>query len=433
MSTSVSVAPQIAAPRSADAGSASQRVKPSLARQLSDSKILYTFQGVPDAGQPEGGLIAANGTLYGTTDEGGDRGCHFKLGCGTVYEISTSGEEHTLYSFKGVKKKDGSDPQAGLINLNGTLYGTTTIGGGGKCFLYKYTTCGTVFAVSKSGTERVLYRFKGGADGGNPLAGLIAVNGVLYGTTARGGNWGTVFEVTTSGKERVLYRFKGGRDGGYPEAGLVGVDGEKNLLYGTTFNGGSRCSAAAAGCGTVFEVSTSGKEQILYRFKGGTDGANPTAALIAAHGSLYGTTLGGGIYQCGYSSEAGCGTVFEVSTSGHERALYNFQGGTDGEGPVGSLVVVNGMFYGTTSAGGNNVCTRYISSQQVSVGCGTVFSVSTAGHEQVVFRFARPRQANYPNSALTALNGVLYGTTAAGGGGYCSPGYYNGFGTVFRI
>ncbi len=58
--------------------------------------------------------------------------------------------------------------------------------------------CGTVFAVSLTGKERVLYRFKGRPDGSVPYAGLLGVNGTLYGTTSQGGtnNGGTIFRIS---------------------------------------------------------------------------------------------------------------------------------------------------------------------------------------------------------------------------------------------
>jgi uncharacterized repeat protein (TIGR03803 family) len=67
------------------------------------------------------------------------------------------------------------------------------------------------------------------------------------------------------------------------------------------------------------------KYKSLYSFKGGTDGELPYAALIAVGGKLYSTTYEGGA--------SGVGTVFEVSTSGKERVLYSF--GTDGAYPAG--------------------------------------------------------------------------------------------------
>jgi uncharacterized repeat protein (TIGR03803 family) len=55
---------------------------------------------------------------------------------------------------------------------------------------------GTVFSITTSGTLTVLHRFGGSGDGDEPVAGLINVNGTLYGTTRAGGEkggYGTVF------------------------------------------------------------------------------------------------------------------------------------------------------------------------------------------------------------------------------------------------
>ena len=64
----------------------------------------------------------------------------------------------------------------------------------------------------QTGTEKVLHNFQGGADDGNdPVAGLIDVHGKLYGTTSQGGkyNAGTVFSITRPGREKVLHSFQG--------------------------------------------------------------------------------------------------------------------------------------------------------------------------------------------------------------------------------
>lgn len=142
-------------------------------------------KGNPDGSNPIGSLIDVNGVLYGTTYGGGANGL------GAVFEVTTSGTERILYSFKGFLTGDGADPNASLIDVNGVLYGTTY--GGGANGL------GTVFEVTTSGTESVLHSFKGASgDGAYPSAGLIDVNGALYGTTQWGGpgNWGTVFKVS---------------------------------------------------------------------------------------------------------------------------------------------------------------------------------------------------------------------------------------------
>jgi uncharacterized repeat protein (TIGR03803 family) len=282
---------------------------------------------------PEANLVARSGKLYGTTTAGGAHDL------GTVFDMTTDGKEDVLYSF-GSFTGDGANPATGLLALNGKFYGSTTFGGADND--------GIVFEVTGSGTERVLYSFKGGKDGSHP-SGVIAVNGELYGTTSQGGDvtcqCGIVFELSTSGQERVLHRFTGGNDGSSPVAGLVALNA---TLYGTTYNGGNPNCNFGNGCGTVFATSTSGKERVLYAFameSGRADGVFPQAALTALDGALYGTTK-----SC---NEWGYGTVFRVSTSGKERVLYTFTGGSDGAHPSG-LVALNGALYGTTPIGGTN-------------------------------------------------------------------------------
>jgi uncharacterized repeat protein (TIGR03803 family) len=124
-------------------------------------------------------------------------------------------------------------------------------------------------------------------DGEYPNAGLINVNNTLYGTTYGGGAYddGTVFSITTSGKTTVLHSFGMTGDGEYPNAGLFNVNG---TLYGTTFEGGGETEG-----GTVFAITTSGKETVLHRFTGSGDGEYPNAGLIDVGGTLYGTTPAG--------------------------------------------------------------------------------------------------------------------------------------------
>ena len=194
-------------------------------------------------------------------------------------------------------------------------------------------------------TEATLYDFKGGSDAFAPYAGLsIHQSGNLYGTTIIGGGTGcygvgcgTVFELSPASDgwtETVLYSFTGGGDGSRPQAGLL-LDSAGNL-YGTSTQGGNLTCGSGSGCGVVFELmlkSDSWRETVLYRFKGGIDGADPyTGVLLGKEGNLYGTTAIGGGKGCGGT---GCGTVFELTpTAGwKERILYRFKGGTDGAGP----------------------------------------------------------------------------------------------------
>ena len=148
---------------------------------------------MPDGENPYAGLVDIGGTLYGTTYSGGayygSRGVACGAGCGIVYSITTSGNEKVLHSFG--KGTDGMEPIGSLIEVRGKLYGTTGIGG------THGAVGGTVFSISTSGTEKVLHDFAGGSDGSHPNASLINVAGMLYGTTAGGGTGhGTLFALT---------------------------------------------------------------------------------------------------------------------------------------------------------------------------------------------------------------------------------------------
>lgn len=404
---------------------ASTPLSPSLSGVTAESEhapvtynVLYSFVGAPKDGEtPNEALVNVNGTLYGTTSSGGKRND------GTVFAATTSGKETVLYSFKG-GSADGAAPSAPLINVNGTLYGATGSGGANGN--------GVVFAITTSGKETVLYSFKGGSsDGANPSGALLNVNGTLYGTTVSGGSsscggggCGTVFSITTSGKEVMHYSFKGGKaDGQNPNGGLVNV-GDK--LYGTTNGGGAHCTGGVA-CGTVFSTTTSGKETVLHSFKGAdTDGQNPDAGLTYVNGKLYGTTTGGG--HCELDPSQGCGTVFATTLSGAETVLHSFgkdvsgKRNGDGDAPQSALLDVKGTLYGTTPYGGYD-------------GWGTLFEISTSGKERVLHRFDPLGGAGYyPVASPIDVNSTLYGTATGGGWGYCGyDGYDPGCGIVFAI
>ncbi len=361
--------------------------------------VLHSFGGMGDGENPYAGLLNVNGTLYGTTAYGGANGD------GTAFSITSFGAtpfgtETVLHSFKG-GSGDGEYPFAGLINVKGTFYGTTSEGGA-NCS--PSGGCGTVFAMTPSGTETVLHSFGGSGDGNGPLAGLINVKSTLYGTTMEGGanGDGTVFSITPSGTETVLHSFRGSGDGEFPLAGLVNV---KGTLYGTTVYGGANND------GTVFSITPSGTEDVLYSFKGAPDGQRPYAGLINVKGTLYGTTHLGGA-NC--SPSGGCGTVFAITASGTETVLYSFKGGSgDGEYPYAGLINVKSTLYGTTIEGG-------------AAGVGTVFSTTPSGTETVLHSFGGSGDGEYPYyGGLINVKGTLYGTTYYGG--------THGDGTVFSI
>ena len=358
--------------------------------------VLHSFGATAtDGATPSAGLIMdSSGNFYGTTETGGPNNV------GTVFKITPTGTESVLHSF-GATATDGTLPFAGLVmDGSGNLYGTTT--GGGVPTGVGAHSQGTVFKITPAGTETILYSFTGGSDGGNPEAGLLMDSGGnLYGTTQQGGssNDGTVFKLTPAGNKTILHSFAGGADGSGPLAALI-MDGGGNL-YGTTTVGGSSNN------GTVFKLTPAGNETILHSFAGGADGSGPRAGLIMdSSGNLYGTT-----YQGGSSNN---GTVFKITPSGAESVLHDFGAtATDGTLPLAGLIMDgNGNLYGTTSLG--------VGSE------GTVFKITPAGTETILYTFTGGSDGGSPEAGLVmGSNGNLYGTTYAGGAG--------SLGTVFEI
>ena len=406
---------------------------PAAADAAQTEKVLHAFAGAPDGFYSFAGLINVNGTLYGTTRDGG------LYEGGTVFAIDPgTGTEAVLYSFCSQDLcTDCSGPVASLVDVKGTLYGTTEFGGS-NCKGGYVPGCGTVFSVNpKTGAAAVIYSFcsqEDCADGELPMAGLIDVNGTLYGTTEFGGSncpansgCGTVFSIDPkTGTETVLHSFGSGADGKYPEAGLTDVNG---TLYGTTDDGGGSNTNCYYGCGTVFSLDpATGAETVVYSLctqQNCTDGQYPLAGVVDVKGALYGTTYGGGT-NC--TEEGDCGTVFALDPkTGVETVLHSFGAGTDGYQPLASLVDVKGILYGTTEFGGSNTKCDYGSS------CGTVFSVDPAtGAETVVYSFCSRKNCtdgNAPQAPLIDVKGTLYGTTQFGSNTSCDY----GCGTVFAI
>ena len=381
-------------------------------------KVVWSFGPNYDGDGPEAGVIDVGDMLYGTTYLGGTGGeqtsCNGAYeGCGTIFAVDRkAGTEKVLYSFCSQRNcVDGSLPEAGLSDANGTLYGTTYLGGSG-CKGSNPPGCGAVFAFNPStGTEAVLYSFcseQNCADGAYPVAGLISVKGMLYGTTPEGGgcDGGVVFALNPkTGAETVLHSFCGA-DGFEPAAGLIDV---KGTFYGTTEIGGTH------GLGTVFALDPdTGTETVLHSFGSDPDANDPAAGVIDVGGTLYGTTRNGGTI--------GAGAVFalDLNTNG-ETVLHSFcseQNCVDGAYPQAGLISVNGALYGTTPEGGSG-----------TNDVGTVFAIDpTNGAERVLYSFCSKQyctDGEQPMANLIDVKGTLYGTTFDGGG--------HNWGTVFKL
>jgi uncharacterized repeat protein (TIGR03803 family) len=371
-------------------------------------KVLHSFcseQNCADGRTAYSGLVAVNGILYGTTWSGGTN-CSNEEGCGAVFALDPkTGAETVIYSFCSLGPPDcpdGAFPAAGMIDVNGILYGTTSFGGtGGDNGKYCSPGCGTLFALDPStGAETVLYSFcsqQKCRDGSGPWAAPVNVNGTLYGTTLFGGRGrgiGTVFAFSLkTGAEKTLYSFCRGKTCTGGNWPYAGLIDVNGTLYGTTSRGG------ASEFGTAFAIDpNSGAETVLHTFAGGADGANPVGGLIEVNGMLYGTTTGGTQNE---------GTVFSLDpATGSETVLYSFSGDPDGGAPYGSLINVNGMLYGVTGFGG-------------AYDYGTVFAFDPAtAMEMPLYSFCSQQNCpdgSTPTASLVDMNGKLYGTTSTGG------------------
>ncbi len=359
--------------------------------------------------------------LYGTMSRGGvSTSC-----CGTVVQIHPSGELVNLDFKRGA----GSTPLANLVlATDGNFYGTTGDGGANNL--------GEVFKVSPQGKITTLYSFCAQAncpDGASPFGGLVeGRDGNLYGTTSAGGDvtckdsnpggCGTAFRVTPHGALTTLHAFTG-PEGAVPYAGMI-LASDGNSFYGTTLWGGtSSFCQASFGCGTVFKMTPSGQLATIYNFcsqPNCTDGQYIYAPLMeGADGNFYGATNAGG--QSAFGLPEGCGTLFQLTSSGSLTTLYTFNSTTDGARPNAVVQGTDGNFYGTTSLG--------------DAGNGTIFVMTPSGGLQYQHGFVGGDGANPAGGLLQATNGIFYGTTIAGGSykSDCNTGGYEGCGTVFTL
>lgn len=324
-----------------------------------------------------------------------------------------------LHRFHG---GDGANPLAPLaVDRQGNIYGTTSMGGDLNCSAPN--GCGVVFQLKANGGDPdLLHIFTGPPDGEFPAAGVVpGPNGTFYGTTQSGGSGcppsacGTVYKVQQTGRETVLYNFKGGPSDGASPLGSLFLDENQNL-FGTTASGGQQGVFGAA-----FELTPSGDETVLHFFTNffasSPDGSIPAAGFVSdAAGNLYSTTQTGGSSNPNCNG-VGCGTVFELTPNGsggwNESIAYSFLGGSDGYKPIGNLAEdASGNLYGVTAGGGSNTNCG-------SFGCGIVFKLtrmSSGWTESVLYNFTDGLDGAGPDSLVSDSQGNLYVATTNGGG-----------------
>jgi len=368
----------------------------------------------PNAGS--GSVQGLDGNLYGTLPLGGGGD---GLASGTVYKLTPTGEFTALYAFcfpYQLYCPDGQQPSTLVMGMGGNFYGTTQNGG-----IYQ---AGTAFKITPGGQFTTLYTFcskpPGCKDGAYPLGTLVqGRDGSLYGTASQGGavRQGILFKITPAGHPVRLYDFcsqPNCADGSGPAAGLVlGNDGN---FYGTTQFGGKNSG------GTVFKVTPTGQLTTLYSFcsrNNCEDGYVPAAPLVqGTDGNLYGTT------QLGGTNDRG--TAFQLDLNGVLTILHNFCSDCAGDGAYPSALIQanDGNLYGVTSADAYD--------------WGSIFQITPDGSFTLLHEFC-PGQQNFcaegqwPASQLTqSTDASFYGGASAGGNPTPACGGAT-CGTIFRL
>lgn len=342
------------------------------------------FAGATNGRYPYGSLmLAANGKLYGMTNQGGTSGF------GVMFEFDPTTSTYTKkIDFTGAT--NGSYPCGDMMQASsGKLYGMTYQGGtsgNGVLFEYDYTT--------STYTKKI--DFAGATNGRYPYGSLIQISGgKMYGLTAYGGTngYGVLFEYdpATSVSTKKL-DFAGTTNGSYPYGSLAQASNGK--LYGMTQSGGT------GNYGVLFEYdpSTSTFTKKLD-FAGATNGSYPQGSMIkATDNKLYGMTTSGG------TSDFGTMFEFDALTSVYLKR-FDFSGTNNGSNPYGSLMQAdNWKLYGMTYSGGSN-------------NFGVLFEFDPVNLTYTKkIDFAGTTNGKYPYGSLTkALNGKLYGMTYQGG------------------
>ncbi len=390
----------------------------------------FCYDGLPcaDGYEPDSKLtVDPAGNLFGTTTGGGTG----QNNQGVAFELVNRGggrwKYKVIHNFCSVGDcTDGGFPTGLIAAVDGSLYGTTANGGGGS-----HEGVAFKLVPNKSGTKYkfvVLYAFcsqQDCADGGTPVSDLTyagASSGAfydgaspLYGISGYGG--GAVFELRRDKgwKESIVYQFCSKADcsdGGSPME-LV-VDSIGKTIFGVTDYGGA---AGGASGGVLFRLNFKNKtwsEDVLYDFCDQApcvNGNAPRSLTADGTGNLYGATAVGG------DANQGVAFRFEPTTMQYVR-LYSFcaqAGCTDGGHPVGLSIDGSGKIFGATNQGGTG-----------QFPSGVIFSL-IGGNERVLYNFCSLDDCADGHHATSGVaigeDGNLYGATG-GGGAYDSGTVY---------
>ncbi len=347
---------------------------------------------------PVAPIQATDGNFYGIAAGG----VH---GQGVIYRITPDGKLSYLYNFCSQPEcADGEEGTSSpILGRDGNLYGVTSFGGSNGS--------GTIYKLTLGGKLTVLHNFcppTSCSDGTDSYGLLQGSDGNFYGTTFQGGtsNSGTIFRISPSGEFKVLYNFcalANCADGWSPES--PPIQSSDGNFYGTTIGGGSMQG------GVLYKLTPSGTYSVVRNFcaysNSSCTGSQPESIVQDASGNFFGITQSGGAN--------GYGSVFEITSTHHYKALHSFNSDT-GISLPGLTLGNDGNVYGRTAG------------SSFGLNGGTLFQVTSEGGYKRLYTFSNDCLTGctpWWGPLFQGTDGLLYGAAIYGGSG--------GGGTVFAL
>jgi uncharacterized repeat protein (TIGR03803 family) len=300
--------------------------------------------------------------------------------------ITTNAQFTNLYNFSTV----GTGGYSSLTSANGLLYGTTNKGGANNA--------GYVYSLNPTGTGITILHNFAGTEGRYACGSLLHDNGVLYGMTSQGDGIttasGTIYKLNIDGTGySILHSFALNiqTNGNNPQGSLV-ISG--NVLYGMTRKGGAVYADLLGGLGTIFKINTDGSNfSLLHSFELGEE--NPYGSLLLDGNFLYGMTST-------YGSNNNAGKIFKINKDGTGYTILHTFNYANGAKPNGTLVLGGNTLYGMTALGGNT---------GNGVRKGNVFKINTdgTGFQSIFNELNGSQYYTWSYGSLVLVGNVLYG------------------------